>query len=136
MNTMYDSDIDFLEVIEPGNKTVAVDMSDALTLFFRDDNSRSIVGFCLEAASTHLSELTMVPPNMRLAGVIRVTRGVLRLSQAELAEKVDIGMRTLQRFEAGEGNPTFEALLNILNVAPDSLDFSVLLRKIPAKTAS
>lgn len=130
MNTQYDSDIDFLEVMESGHRTVGENVTASLTLFYTEDSHR-LVGFCLEAASAHLDDLARVPYQMRLAGLVRLMRGVMGVSQGELAMRVDVGERTLQRIESGDGNPTFEALINLTDAAPKTLDFSVLLRRDP-----
>lgn len=128
MKTMYDADIDYLEVIEEGFVTVGKHVSDSLTLFYAD-SGRMLVGFALEGATQNLSELSAVPVKLRLSAVFRIVRGVLSLSQKEFAALIDVGERTLQRIEAGESNPTFQNVLTIADVAPEELDVSVLLAK-------
>lgn len=127
MITMYDSDIDMLEVGEEGYKTVGKNVSDALTLFYTEDGD--LVGFLLDNASENFRELDLVPRRMQLAGLVRLARGLLGCSQKELAEILDIGHRSVQRLEAGEGNPTLDSLQALVEAAPAKIDFSVLLVK-------
>lgn len=128
MKATYDEDIDYLEVMAAdGRKAVGVQRSDALTLFFTEDK-RELAGFGLEGATERQSELDVVPNKMRLAGLLRMARGLMHLTQEELAAKIDIGGRTLQRIEAGDGNLTFDSLVRLAAVAPKTLDFSLVLK--------
>jgi uncharacterized protein YuzE len=128
MKAFYDADIDYLEVMEEGRETYGVQISDAL-LIFLTEGSREIAGFGLEAARDHLSELESVPNRMRLAGLIRLARGMKDLTQRALSNETHIGERTLQRAEAGDANLTFENLMSLVTTTPD-LDFSVLLKPL------
>lgn len=129
MKTMYDRDIDLLEVMDEGHKTIGKEVSDALTLFFTERDNE-LVGFSLEAASENLNALELVPYDLRLAAIVRLVRGVLGITQQELADKLDVNIRTIQRFESGaESNATFDNLIGIVDAAPDDMDISVLLRK-------
>lgn len=128
MTTLYDRDIDFLEVMETGHRTIGENISDTLTLFFTE-RTHQLAGFALEAASDHLNELDVVPPSMRLAGIIKMVREQLHSTQEEFAAKVDVGLRTLQRIESGEGNLTFLNLCSLVEAAPEDVDISVVLKK-------
>ena len=126
MKTLYDEDIDYLEVVEEGVPNYAVQATPALLLFLSEAD-RTVVGFALEGASAHLVDLDVVPPKIRLAGVLRLMRGVRHLNQEELAKITKIGVRTLQRAEAGDANLTFDNLINLAQTSP-KIDFSVVLK--------
>lgn len=126
MRAMYDADIDFLEVMEEGHKSVGHHVSDALTIFVSERTLKP-VGFVLEGATENFRELEDVPRNMRLAGLVRLVRGLLNCTQEELAEMMGIGFRSVQRMEAGEGNPTLNSIQSLVDVAPGEIDFSILL---------
>ena len=101
MRALYDEDIDYLEVVEEGIPNYAVQATPALLLFL-SESDRTVVGFALENATERLKDLDVVPPKVRLAGVLRLMRGVRHLNQEELAKITKIGVRTLQRAEAGD----------------------------------
>lgn len=126
MRTLYDEDIDYLEVVEEGIPNYAVQATPALLLFL-SESDRTVVGFALENATEHLKDLDVVSPKVRLAGVLRLMRGVRHLNQEELAKITNIGVRTLQRAEAGDANLTFDNLINLAQAAP-KIDLSVVLK--------
>lgn len=45
----------------------------------------------------------------KLGEKIREAREAMGISQAAAAEKAGVGLRSLERWEAGEGNPSLEA---------------------------
>jgi DNA-binding XRE family transcriptional regulator len=126
MRTLYDEDIDYLEVVEEGIPNYAVQATPALLLFL-SESDRTVVGFALENATERLKDLDVVPPKVRLAGILRLMRGVRHLNQEELAKITKIGVRTLQRAEAGDANLTFDNLINLAQAAP-KIDLSVVLK--------
>lgn len=126
MRTLYDEDIDYLEVVEEGIPNYAVQATPALLLFL-SESDRMVVGFALENATERLKDLDVVPPKVRLAGILRLMRGVRHLNQEELAKITKIGVRTLQRAEAGDANLTFDNLINLAQAAP-KIDLSVVLK--------
>lgn len=126
MRTLYDEDIDYLEVVEEGIPNYAVQATPALLLFL-SESDRTVVGFALENATERLKDLDVVPPKVRLAGVLRLMRGVRHLNQEELAKITKIGVRTLQRAEAGDANLTFDNLINLAQAVP-KIDLSVVLK--------
>ena len=128
MRTLYDEDIDYLEVVEEGVPNYAVQATPALLLFL-SESDRTVVGFALENATERLKDLDVVPPKVRLAGVLRLMRGVRHLNQEELAKITKIGVRTLQRAEAGDANLTFDNLVNLAQAAP-TIDLSVVLKPL------
>ena len=128
MRTLYDEDIDYLEVVEEGVPNYAVQATPALLLFL-SESDRTVVGFALENATERLKDLDVVPPKVRLAGVLRLMRGVRHLNQEELAKITKIGVRTLQRAEAGDANLTFDNLVNLAQAAP-KIDLSVVLKPL------
>jgi hypothetical protein len=54
MRTLYDEDIDYLEVVEEGIPNYAVQATPALLLFL-SESDRTVVGFALESATEHPS---------------------------------------------------------------------------------
>ena len=129
MKAIYDEDIDYLEVMAAdGRKALGERRSDALTLFFAE-KSHELVGFALEGATSRLAELDAVSNKMRLAGLVRLARGLMHLTQEELAAKINIGGRTLQRIESGEGNLTFDNMVSLAKIAPKAVDFSLVLKQ-------
>jgi hypothetical protein len=128
MRTLYDEDIDYLEVVEEGIPNYAVQATPALLLFL-SESDRTVVGFALESATEHLEDLDVVPHKVRLAGVMRLMRGVRHLNQEELAKITKIGVRTLQRAEAGNANLTFDNLISLAQAAP-KIDISVVLKPL------
>jgi hypothetical protein len=65
-----------------------------------------LVGFILEIASEHLDCLEYVTRDMRISGIFKMLRVLKNKNQEEFAAENDLGLRTLQRLESGEGNPT------------------------------
>jgi hypothetical protein len=128
MRTLYDEDIDYLEVVEVGIANFAVQVTPVLLLFL-SESDRTVVGFALDGATKNLKDLDRVPPKMRLTGALRLLRGVRHLNQEELAKITKIGTRTLQRAEAGDANLTFDNLISLVKVSP-KVDFSILLRPL------
>jgi DNA-binding transcriptional regulator YiaG len=126
MRTLYDEDLDYLEVVEEGVKNYAVEATEALSLFLNEKN-KAVVGFALEGATENLKDLENVPPKARLAGLLRLMRSVRHLNQEEFAKLTNIGIRTLQRAEAGDANLTFDNLVSLAQAAP-KIDFSVVLK--------
>jgi hypothetical protein len=82
--------------LEEGILNYAAQATPALLLFLSEAD-RTVVGFALEGATENLKDLDVVPPKLRLAGVLRLIRGVRHLNQEELAKVTKIGVRTLQR---------------------------------------
>ena len=55
---------------------------------------------------------------------IKARRELLQVTQENLAELSDVGLRTLKQFERGKGNPTLATLQKIT----DALGMEVVLR--------
>ena len=55
---------------------------------------------------------------------IKERRESLQVTQENLAELSDVGLRTLKQFESGKGNPTLATLQKIV----DALGMEVVLR--------
>jgi y4mF family transcriptional regulator len=47
---------------------------------------------------------------------IRPRRQLLRITQTDLAELSGVSLRTIKALEEGQGNPTIDLLLKVLNV--------------------
>jgi y4mF family transcriptional regulator len=47
---------------------------------------------------------------------IRPRRQLLKITQTDLAELSGVSLRTIKALEEGQGNPTIELLLKVLNV--------------------
>ncbi len=62
-----------------------------------------------------------------LVNVIKERRKILRISQKELSELTDIGLRTIKGLESGKTNPTFHTLVNILDVL--GMELSIKTKK-------
>jgi transcriptional regulator with XRE-family HTH domain len=59
-----------------------------------------------------------------LGKMVKKARKEKRLSQTELAAKIDLDTRTIQRIERGESNITFTnfcALIEVLNISPSDV---------------
>lgn len=129
MKALYDADIDLLEVMQEGQRSIGKQATDALTIFYAE-RSKEIVGFSLEAAASHLGDLALVPVELRLSAIFRLVRGMLDLTQEQFAAKLDVSVKTISRIETGtENNPTLDNLIGVTDMAPEGVDVSVLLRK-------
>ena len=51
-----------------------------------------------------------------LAHIIKDRREVLRITQEHLAELSGIGLRTLKAIETGNGNPTLDTIIKIIEI--------------------
>ncbi|MCK5760262.1 MAG: helix-turn-helix transcriptional regulator [Candidatus Delongbacteria bacterium] len=51
-----------------------------------------------------------------LANIIRDRREVLKITQEHLAELSGIGLRTLKSIETGNGNPTLDTIIKIIEI--------------------
>lgn len=59
-----------------------------------------------------------------LIGIIKTRREALQVTQEELAQLSEVGLRTLKQFERGKGNPT----LNTLHKLADTLGLELTLK--------
>jgi transcriptional regulator with XRE-family HTH domain len=57
--------------------------------------------------------------------IIKRRRKFLGITQKELSEIVDSGLRSLVDIESGKGNPTIETLLDILDVLGLNIEVKV-----------
>jgi y4mF family transcriptional regulator len=57
--------------------------------------------------------------------IIKRRRKFLGITQKELSEIVDTGLRSLVDIESGKGNPTIETLLDILDVLGLNIEVKV-----------
>ena len=62
-----------------------------------------------------------------LAKTLKGRREVLNITQKDLAELSEVGLRTLKAIERGKTNPTFDTLHKILEVL--GLELSITVRK-------
>jgi transcriptional regulator with XRE-family HTH domain len=53
---------------------------------------------------------------IELIKTIKERREALQVTQEELAELSDVGLRTLKQFESGKGNPTLKTLHKLSDV--------------------
>ena len=51
-----------------------------------------------------------------LANIIKDRREVLKITQEHLAELSGIGLRTLKSIETGNGNPTLDTIIKIIEI--------------------
>lgn len=56
---------------------------------------------------------------------IKELRELNKLTQLELANKINVKEQTISNYEAGKRQPSFEILLNLANVLGTSLDYLV-----------
>lgn len=63
-----------------------------------------------------------------LANIIRDRREVLKITQEHLAELSGIGLRTLKSIETGNGNPTLDTIMKIIEIL--GLEINITVKKI------
>jgi len=63
-----------------------------------------------------------------LGDMIKKRRKSLNIKQQDLSEITGVSMHTLSNIETGKGNPTFQAVNQILDVL--GLDFSIIIKGI------
>lgn len=63
----------------------------------------------------------------KLGNLLKSRREVLNITQRDLAELSNVGLRTLKALENGETNPTLNTLNKILEVL--GMEFSIAVRK-------
>ena len=61
---------------------------------------------------------------------LKSRREVLKITQKDLAELSDVGLRTLKALERGKTNPTFDTLHKILEVLGMELNIDVRKPKL------
>lgn len=61
----------------------------------------------------------------KLGNIIKDRREVLKITQEHLAELSGIGLRTLKSIETGNGNPTLETIIKIIEVLGLEINISV-----------
>ncbi|NOR45481.1 MAG: helix-turn-helix domain-containing protein [Candidatus Delongbacteria bacterium] len=59
------------------------------------------------------------------ANIIKDRREVLKITQEHLAELSGIGLRTLKAIETGNGNPTLETIIKIIEVLGLELNLNI-----------
>lgn len=126
LSVLYDKDLDYLEVATVGKKSYASQVTDQLSLFI-DEETEEVIGFSLELATNNLYQLQVVGHQMRLAGLVKMTRIIQNKNQDEFAEQNDLGNRTLQRIETGEANLTIDSLVTLVNNNRD-IDLSLIIK--------
>lgn len=63
-----------------------------------------------------------------LANIIRDRREVLKITQEHLAELSGIGLRTIKAIETGNGNPTLDTIMKIIEIL--GLEINITVKKI------
>ena len=63
-----------------------------------------------------------------LANIIKDRREVLKITQEHLAELSGIGLRTLKAIETGNGNPTLDTIIKIIEVL--GLDLNINIKDV------
>ena len=53
---------------------------------------------------------------INLAKTIKQRRDILKITQEQLAEMAEVGLRTLKNIENGKGNPTVSTINKLVNV--------------------
>jgi transcriptional regulator with XRE-family HTH domain len=64
-----------------------------------------------------------------LAQMIRQRRKILQLSQAQLSELAEVGIKTIYALEQAQANPSWEVLRTILDTL--GLEMTIQLKKKP-----
>ena len=62
---------------------------------------------------------------MKMPKVIKQRRLVLGITQQDLADFSEVGLRTIRQIEAGKGNPSIETLSKILETLGLEMDFRI-----------
>jgi DNA-binding XRE family transcriptional regulator len=128
MNTIYDKDIDYMEIFFSKEENYGDELNETC-MVFKSEKTDEIVGYAFENASTTVFEASFIHLTTKLAALLKMVRISEGLTQDEAAKRIgNITLRHYQRLEAGE-DTTLDNLERIIQAFPKQ-DFSKLIKKL------
>ncbi len=64
-----------------------------------------------------------------ISKIIKQRRKVLGITQEELADMADVGLRTLKSIEKGKGNPTVDTIAKLADIL--GMELKLLIKSMP-----